>query len=67
MDELIQKLNNLTAGQCAVVPYELIEDIFPPGVEDDGTKQAAYTLARACGCTIENRPDERAVYFVKGA
>lgn len=67
MDELILTLNNLAVGQCAVVPYELIDGIFPRGVEDDGAKQAAYSLAKACRCTIENRPDERAIYFVKEA
>jgi hypothetical protein len=40
-------------------------DIFPPGVEDDKAKEAAYSLAKGMGCVIENRPHEQAVYFVK--
>ena len=67
MDELIEKLNTLSVGQCAVVPYELIDEIFVPGFEDDGAKGAAYMLAKAHGCVIDNRPDLRAVYFLKEA
>lgn len=67
MDELIHRLKSLTAGQCAVVPYELFGGIFSPGVEDDRAKGAAYALAKGMGCVIENRSHEQAVYFVKAA
>jgi hypothetical protein len=67
MDELINSLASLTPGQCASVPYELFEDIFPPGVEHDPAKEAAYHVAKRFNCSIENRPHERAVYFVKDA
>jgi hypothetical protein len=40
-----QTLIALVPGQCTAVPYEIFEDLFPPGVEDDGAKQSAYTPA----------------------
>jgi hypothetical protein len=58
-------LVELVPGQCAAVPYEIFEGLFPPGVEDDGAKQSAYTFAMAHGCVIDNQPHKREVLFVK--
>ena len=44
-----QTLIELVPGQFAAVPYEIFEGLFPPGVEDDGAKQSAYTFAMAHG------------------
>jgi hypothetical protein len=60
-----QTLVELVPGQCAAVPYEIFEDLFPPGVEDDGAKQSAYTFAMAHGCVIDHQPHKREVLFVK--
>jgi hypothetical protein len=30
-----QSLIELVPGQCAAVPYEIFEDLLPPGVEHD--------------------------------
>lgn len=58
-------LRGVAPGQFADVPYDVFEDLFPPGVLDDGAKGAAYAFARARGFHIENRPDKSAVWFVK--
>ena len=60
-----QTLIDLVPGQCAAVPYEIFADLFPPGVEDDGAKQMAYTFAIAHGCVIDHQPHKREVLFVK--
>jgi hypothetical protein len=60
-----QTLVELVPGQCAAVPYEIFEDLFPPGVEDDGAKQLAYTFAKAHGCVIDHQQHKREVLFVK--
>lgn len=58
-------LRSVEPGQFADVPYEVFELLFPPGVQDDNAKAAAYTFARDRGFHIENRPDKGAVWFVK--
>lgn len=58
-------LIELEPGQCAVVPYEIFADFFPPGVEDDTAKASSYTFAMAHGCVIDHQPHKREVVFVK--
>jgi hypothetical protein len=48
-----------------VVPYEIFEDLFPSGIEDDASKEACYTFAMAYGCVIDHQPHKREVLFVK--
>ena len=67
MDELMQSLTGVADGQRMGLPYELVDDLFSPGIEDICVKTALHDLARANGCSIEDRPDERVVYFIKGA
>lgn len=59
------KLTGLAPGKAAQVPYEIFEELFSPGVEDDGAKERAYKFARECGCVIDHRPGTREVLFVK--
>ena len=59
--------SNWEPGQCAAVPYEIFEVLFPPGAEDDSSKVAAYTFAKAHGCVIDHQPHKREVLFVKEA
>ena len=66
-NEFKQTLITLEPGLCAVVPYEIFGDLFPPGVKDDGAKQAAYSFAMAHGCVIDHQPHKRRVVFVKEA
>jgi hypothetical protein len=67
IDDFKQTLNELEPGNCAAVPYEIFDDLFPPGVEDDRAKVAAYAFAKVNGCTIDHRNREKSVYFVKAA
>ncbi len=39
--EFQKTLSQLEPGTCAEVPYEIFEELFPPGVEDDRAKGAA--------------------------
>jgi hypothetical protein len=60
-----QTLLQLEPGQCLVVPYEIFEGLFPPGIEDDASKEACYTFAMAYGCVVDHQPHKREVLFVK--
>jgi hypothetical protein len=44
-----------------------LEGDFPPGVEDDRAKGAAYDFAKASGCVIHHQAHKLAVLFVKEA
>lgn len=63
--EFQNTLHNLSQGQAATLNYEMIQLVFPPGVEDDDAKEAAYRLAKANGCVINHRADRREVIFIK--
>lgn len=58
-------LAEVRPGQYAELPYEIFETLFPPGVQSDDAKDAAYAYAKARGFRIEHRPDLRAVWFVR--
>lgn len=65
IDEFKTTLADLQPGKAAHVPYEIFEQLFPPGIEDDGAKDRAYKLARASGCVIDHRANSREVLFVR--
>jgi hypothetical protein len=60
-------LRHVAPGQAFHVPYEVFADLFPPGLPDDGAKEAARRWAQAKGLEIENRPDRAEVLFVRPA
>ena len=64
-NEFKQTLLAMEPRQSAVVPYEIFDDLFPPGVADDSAKGAAYPFAMAHGCVIDHQPDKREVIFVR--
>ena len=64
-DELEGTLSEVKFGQGARIPYDVFELIFPPGVHDDGAKNAPYDFARRLGLKIDNRPDDDAVWFYR--
>ncbi|MFJ7438076.1 hypothetical protein ACIQW5_10505 [Methylorubrum thiocyanatum] len=66
-EEFETTLREVKPGQFADIPYETFADLFPPGVESDASKEAAYHFAKARGFVIENRPDRNAVWFVREA
>jgi hypothetical protein len=67
LDEFKTTLTDLPAGKAAHVPYEIFQDLFSPGVEDEQAKGQAYAFAKSCGCIIEHRADTREVLFVRPA
>lgn len=67
LGEFQKTLAGLLPGKCAEVPYEIFEQLFPPGIEDDRAKGAAYAFAKASGCVIDHQAHKLAVLFVKEA
>ena len=65
IDEFKAILEEMDAGNAAEVPYEIYEELFPPGEPDESARQRAYEFAKANGCVIDHRPTERLVLFVK--
>ena len=65
IDDLKNILADLQPGQAATLNYEMFEVVFPPGVEDDDAKVAAYDYAKANGCVIRHHSNAREVHFVK--
>jgi hypothetical protein len=63
--DLKKTLQDLKPGQAASLNYEMFELAFPPGVEDDGAKEAAFRFAKANGCVIRHHPAQREVNCVK--
>lgn len=67
LDDLAKALGEMPKGKFAHVPYEIYEELFPPGEPDQNARAACANFARANECRIENKPQERAVWFVKDA
>jgi hypothetical protein len=67
MDELKTTLLTLSAGQCAGIHHDVYAEMFPPGEPDERARAACYAFAKSVGCRIENKPQEKTVWFVKDA
>jgi hypothetical protein len=65
LDELRATLIALPAGKCAGIHHDLYAELFPPGEPDESARAACYEFAKSLGCTIDNKPGERTVWFVK--
>lgn len=67
MDEFDAALREVRPGQYADIPYEIFEMLFPPGVQSDDAKGAAYDYAKARGLRVEHHSELRSVWFVRDA
>jgi hypothetical protein len=67
IEEFKTTLARLPAREAVGVPYEIFEQLFPPGVEDDGVIGRACDLASSRGCIIVHRAENRDVLFIKSA
>jgi hypothetical protein len=65
LDDLTSELSALEPGATICISHSTFADLFPPGEPDEAARGAALDFAKANGCTIDNRPDEQALYFVK--
>jgi hypothetical protein len=65
LDELRATLTALPAGKCAGIHHEVYAQLFPPGEPDETARAACYEFAKSVRCSIDNRPRERTVLFVK--
>ena len=54
--DLKKTLQDLKPGQAASLNYEMFELAFPPGVEDDGAKEAAFRFAKATAASSATTP-----------
>jgi hypothetical protein len=67
LQELEALLATVQPGQGAQVPYAVYDELFPPGEPDETARAAAFRFARANGCSIDNRPQDQSVWFLKDA
>ncbi|WP_315792467.1 MULTISPECIES: hypothetical protein [unclassified Bradyrhizobium] len=65
LKDLKRELDALVPGDATGIAYEAYAEIFPPGEPDHLARQRAFVFARSCGCTIDNKPNDEIVYFVK--
>ena len=65
LDDFKATLMQLAPGKAAHVPYDVYKEIFPPGEPDQGARATAFDFAKANGCVIEHRPQQREVLFVR--
>jgi len=67
LEELRATLVALTPGNCAGIHHDVYAELFPPGEPDENAPATCYAFAISVGCRIENEPNEKTVWFVKGA
>ena len=65
--ELRVTLAALAPGKCAGIHHDVYAELFPPGEPDENARAACYAFAKSVGCRIENKPNEKTVWFVKDA
>ncbi|WP_454619354.1 hypothetical protein [Bradyrhizobium cenepequi] len=65
LTDLEAELKALAPGAACCIHHDTFADLFPPGEPDIGARGAAYEFAKANGCTIDNRPAEQTLCFVK--
>jgi hypothetical protein len=63
--DLQKELMALQPGDATCIPYDVYSDLFPPGEPDQGARGRAVVFARHNACTIDNRPTDQIVCFVK--
>jgi hypothetical protein len=67
LDEFSESLRMVGVGKYASVPYDLYDDLFPPGEPDQGARERCAKFANSRGFRIENKPELRTVWFVRNA
>lgn len=65
LKDLQKELIALQQGDATCIPYEVYSDLFPPGEPDQDARDRAFVFARHNACTIDNRPKDQIVCFVK--
>ncbi|SDR03081.1 hypothetical protein SAMN05444161_1362 [Rhizobiales bacterium GAS191] len=66
-DDLKKVLLSLKPGQRSGLHHDVYALLFPPGERSDDARRACLALAASAGCTIDNRPEDQAIWFVKNA
>ncbi len=67
IDGLRTVLAEVEPGKYARVPYDVYADVFPPGEPDQKAREACYNFAQSMGFRVENKPEDKSVWFVKDA
>jgi hypothetical protein len=65
LENLKGALRELRPGQFGAIDHDVYAELFPPGKPDQAARDACASFARAAGCRIENKPQDRQVWFVK--
>ena len=67
LDEFSEELKEVKAGQYAQISHDIYAELFPPGEPDQVARDRCAKFAQARGFRIENKPDHKAIWFVKNA
>ena len=65
LGEFEAALKSMDPGQVAQMHYDVYATLFPPGEPDQDARARAAAVAKAHGCTIENRSQDPQVIFKK--
>jgi hypothetical protein len=65
LDELEAALKQMRPGQIAQMHHDVYAIVFPPGEPDPDARARAFAIAKAHGCTIQNRPQDPQIIFEK--
>jgi hypothetical protein len=63
--DLKAEIEDIPEGDMLGLPHDLYAVLFPPGEPDKNAREAANKFAAASGCTIDDRPEDSLVVFVK--
>jgi hypothetical protein len=65
LDDLKKVLLSLKPGQRGGLNHDAYAVLFPPGERPDDARRACFAFAAAAGCTIDNKPEDQVIWFVK--
>lgn len=65
LDDLRKTLEELPPGKMAGIHNDVYAELFPTGEPDERAREACYNFAKALSCRIENKRQEKTVWFVK--
>ncbi|OJU14956.1 MAG: hypothetical protein BGN84_11050 [Afipia sp. 62-7] len=65
LDDLRRTLEKLPSGKMPGIHHDVYAELLPPGEPDERAREACYNFAKTLGCRIENKLQEKTVWFVK--
>jgi hypothetical protein len=65
LEDLKDALRELRPGQFGAINHDVYAELFPPGEPNQAARDACALFAKAASCRIENKPEDKEVWFVK--